>query len=591
MVTPTPRRTRVAALLVLLCRAAPCAGQDEAAPPTAPADAEDGDAAAPAPPPVEKLPPLPADAIVPRLSFSNPFNQYENGVIPGWQYGGDATLANDYISLTPSQPNKVGWIWSEESVSSMDAWEVSLEFHIGGAQERGAGGGMAFWFTSQQGRTGPIYGHEDTYEGLGIFFDTYEGDDPDDSEPFVVAMMNYGATIGGEGDNPNYYDNQVGVCFAAYRNLPHLVRARIVWSGGKLQLWLDLDHSGKYQSCVQTTPGDERLKMPKEGYFGVTASTGSFGDSHVVYSLTLANLEGQAAVESTLWQGKDAEVPIGHAVHHEGRHHETHVKVATHPAQLDAAHHTPGEKTAGLEEQAAAHTAPVPPVQSDGDYVTKLSADMSAVKAALHDLGEQVRKGSAILELRTHELSEQMQGHTTELGQQVAAVPAAASSHAAITGAKAAAGGAVDAMALEGTMIHMEERLSTAAAKAAADAAQQLKDAEGRLGVPSPQLEQLVARLVREQLAPISRELAAMKALEQSSNKLLADSIGNHVTQLLREQTDLKALLSAVKEEQKASGGSGAGWLMPTLVCGQMLVVAAFLFMRSANDKKRGHII
>ena len=56
------------------------------------------------------------------------------------------------------------------------------------------------------------------------------GDEPDDSEPFVVAMMNYGATIGGEGDNPNYYDNQVGVCFAAYRNLPHLVRARIVWS-------------------------------------------------------------------------------------------------------------------------------------------------------------------------------------------------------------------------------------------------------------------------------------------------------------------------------------------------------------------------
>ena len=70
------------------------------------------------------------------------------------------------------------------------------------------------------------------------------GDEPDDSEPFVVAMMNYGATIGGEGDNPNYYDNQVGVCFAAYRNLPHLVRARIVWADKKLQLWLDLDHSG-----------------------------------------------------------------------------------------------------------------------------------------------------------------------------------------------------------------------------------------------------------------------------------------------------------------------------------------------------------
>ena len=40
-------------------------------------------------------------------------------------------------------------------------------------------------------------------------------------------MMNFGATIGGEGDNPSYYDNQVGVCFAAYRNLPHLVRAPV----------------------------------------------------------------------------------------------------------------------------------------------------------------------------------------------------------------------------------------------------------------------------------------------------------------------------------------------------------------------------
>ena len=398
-------------------------------------------------------------------------------------------------------------------------------------------------------------------------------------------MMNFGATIGGEGDNPSYYDNQVGVCFAAYRNLPHLVRARIVWSGGKLQLWLDLDHSGKYQSCVQTTPGDERLKMPKEGYFGVTASTGSFGDSHVVYSLTLANLEGQAAVTSELWHGKDAELPIGHAVHHEGRHHETHVKVAAHPAQLDAAH-TPGEKTAGLEEQAVAHTAPVPPVQSDAEYVTKLSSDMSAVKAALHDLGEQVRKGSAILELRTHELSEQMKGHSTELGLQVAAVPAAASAAAAV----APAGGTVDAKQLEGTLIHMEERLSQAAAKAALDAGQQLKEAEGRLSVPSPQLEQMVARLLREQLAPISKELAAMKAIEQNANKLLNEQINQHITTLVKEQTDLKALVGTVVAEQQKASGSGSGWLMPTLVCGQMLVVAAFLFMRS-NDKKRGHII
>ena len=198
----TRRRATILHLALLPLLAA---GEGEPPPPV-----EDDAVEAPAPPPpVEELPPLPADMIVPQLSFSNPFNQYANGVIPGWQYGGEATLANDYISLTPSAPNKVGWVWSNEPVSYA-AWEVQLEFHIGGQASRGAGGGMAFWFSSQQGRTGPIYGHEDSYEGLGIFFDTYEGDENEETEPFVVAMMNYGTAIGGEGDNPNYYDNQVG---------------------------------------------------------------------------------------------------------------------------------------------------------------------------------------------------------------------------------------------------------------------------------------------------------------------------------------------------------------------------------------------
>ena len=60
------------------------------------------------------------------------------------------------------------------------------------------------------------------------------------------------------------------MCFAAYRNLPHLVRARIVWAEQRLQLWLDLDNSGHYQSCVQTKPGDERLKVLERGFFALT---------------------------------------------------------------------------------------------------------------------------------------------------------------------------------------------------------------------------------------------------------------------------------------------------------------------------------
>ena len=99
---------------------------------------------------------------------------------------------------------------------------------------------------------------------------------------------------------------------------PLRMAARIVWSDGRLQIWLDIDNSGHYQSCVQTEKGDARMRMPEkarhvtphltvlrslchpltplapaflQGHFGVSASTGSFGDTHVVYSFQLADLE------------------------------------------------------------------------------------------------------------------------------------------------------------------------------------------------------------------------------------------------------------------------------------------------------------
>ena len=58
-------------------------------------------------------------------------------------------------------------------------------------------------------------------------------------------------------------------------------------------------------------------------------------------------------------------------------------------------------------------------------------------------------------------------------------------------------------------------------------------------------------------------------------------------------QAQLSSLLQLsgeIKQAQAAS--SSGGWLMPTLVCGQMLALAAFLFHRSvAKDKKRDHFL
>ena len=109
---------------------------------------------------------------------------------------------------------------------------------------------------------------------------------------------------------------------------PHATRLTILilTAASPLQIWLDIDNSGHYQSCVQTEKGDARMRMPEKGHFGVSASTGSYGDTHVVYSFQLADLEDGDIhdVEATPYTGTDK---TSHRVHLDSKSHETHVKV------------------------------------------------------------------------------------------------------------------------------------------------------------------------------------------------------------------------------------------------------------------------
>lgn len=152
---------------------------------------------------------LPALPEARQRGFGAPFRQYEGGALPGWSYGGDAALFNDYIALTPAAPQKTGWIFQEQP-SVVGGWEAELVFHIGGVAKRGPGGGMAFWWTAEPAKNGPIYGHSDRFLGLGLFFDTYEikrGRSPPVYESYVVAIANDGRQIAGLGEE--LFDLQV----------------------------------------------------------------------------------------------------------------------------------------------------------------------------------------------------------------------------------------------------------------------------------------------------------------------------------------------------------------------------------------------
>lgn len=126
------------------------------------------------------------------------------------------------------------------------------------------------------------------------------------------------------------------MCFANYRNLKSIARARIVWAGARLQVWLDMEHSNSWQLCLQTEKDDKRLVMPSPAYFGITASTGDYADSHVLYSFSAAALDENTKEISHTLQ-KDAKVTKDHVVHHESADHHMHDHVKVGKVRADAA--------------------------------------------------------------------------------------------------------------------------------------------------------------------------------------------------------------------------------------------------------------
>lgn len=561
------------------------------------------------------LAPVPTKSHV--TGFSNPFRQYEGGSIPDWQYGGDATLFNDYLSLTPASPNRIGHVWSTKPLE-LPSWEVEFEFHVGGAQQRGTGGGLAFWWSAEPAGPGTIYGHSDDFNGVGIFFDTYEPEartNPEsqhDPEPYIVAMVNDGTKLGAQvlGDSEKLASQQVAVCFARYRNLAHIARARIAWANGMLRLWLDLERSNVYQPCLETAVGDARMgTMPTSGYFGLSASTGPYGDAHVLYSMTASRLDPllDDVQLATPHETKPGEAPLeqGHEVHTEAADHTTHVKVVPNEAPVE--HHA--EKGAEPQHPTPVH---VPPSQSESEQLTHALLALETaheIRDSISAVMEEVSAVETVCASKTHEvysLVSTVHQEVLNLKSVVHApggAPLPAGSHAPATpdaphasatphapaGAHAAAG--VDALSAKldahahsiaehGRILSaVREKVEASGVEAhrvSVDALAAGKTLLGKVETIESVLESRMSTL-HAQVKNIKDQVDHERMVSQATQ-----------SELKAEAQSVKQILEELKRLNAASAGSGAGgYIFPLAVCAQALVVTAVLFYAVASGGKR----
>uniref|UniRef100_V9KKZ4 Protein ERGIC-53 n=1 Tax=Callorhinchus milii TaxID=7868 RepID=V9KKZ4_CALMI len=219
-----------------------------------------------------------------KYSFKGPQLTLDDGTVRFWTHYGSALPSSERVRVAPSLRSQKGSIWTQNKVTFED-WEIEVAFRISGLGRIGADG-LAIWYTKERGPTGPVFGAMDNWDGVGIFFDTFDNDDGKNN-PIILLMENNGKLT---------YDHSndglaqgLGSCIRDVRNSYHAVRVKISYYRKTLQVYLNLGNSvtdESYELCIQV----KNLIVPSGGYFGVSAATGGIADDHDVLSFVTFSL-------------------------------------------------------------------------------------------------------------------------------------------------------------------------------------------------------------------------------------------------------------------------------------------------------------
>ncbi|KAI9284404.1 legume-like lectin family-domain-containing protein [Umbelopsis sp. AD052] len=208
-----------------------------------------------------------------KLSFKKPY--YYNSTVPFWQTSGDVIKAEDFIRLAPSVPGSKGQIWSTIPNSHAE-WEVNMQLRISG-QHVGGGRGMAFWYAAEPNQDGPIFGSKDKWNGLGIWFDSYN---PKTKSPMTMALVNDGTKQFASKVDPTQH--MLGSCFQNYRNTYEPLYVKVTYRNKTLSVLMDRENRGSsYRHCFRK----QDVELPTGYFFGLSASSQNPADDHDVITL------------------------------------------------------------------------------------------------------------------------------------------------------------------------------------------------------------------------------------------------------------------------------------------------------------------
>jgi len=220
-----------------------------------------------------------------------------------FDFGGNTIIrADQYIRLTSDRPSQEGWIFSRVPLTATN-WQIEVEFKVHGNGNL-HGDGFAMWLTKQRATPGPVFGHADKFEGLGIFFDMYKNNRPGTVFPYVMAMVGDGIKPYDKSNDGK--DNEFMGCSArGIRGASIPTKAKLTYFQDKsLKLELMYKQENQWDICFET---NDPPMIPSVAYLGFSAETGELSDNHDIISVHTKNLYDTKARTDT---GSSATKPL-----------------------------------------------------------------------------------------------------------------------------------------------------------------------------------------------------------------------------------------------------------------------------------------
>ncbi len=214
---------------------------------------------------------------------------------------GDADFLGDRIRLTPSEPGRVGAVWTKEQIVVSEHFVVQFSFQI---SERRDGGADGFAFVIQNdhgsfvGAGGGGLGYSGGRNSVAVEFDMWQNVDPDHPEGWPPEPNDNHIAVHTGGTGMNSADPRFASAFTS--DIPDLSSGEIHHvtlvhdpSSELIEVWLnDLDQP----SLSATIDLSESLDLSggERAWVGFTAATGASAQAHDILSVrVLSDREGR----------------------------------------------------------------------------------------------------------------------------------------------------------------------------------------------------------------------------------------------------------------------------------------------------------